>query len=457
MYLSKKFICASDEFSTFEKHIPAPVFRKKVLWNKQYEDIKLSICGLGYYKLYINGKDVTRGFLSSYTANPNEVLCYDVYDIKPYLQQGENLFVITLGNGFLNQPSGFIWGYDKADFRSAPKFAMAVMGDCELLLETDESFLVGNSPILFDDLRAGEHFDANSPNLYFYTQTFDDSGWGYAQTAVCPKGIEHVNNAPPIRAFEEVPAKSVVRCKNGYVYDFGINSAGIFRLCIDGKKGQILRMTLGEDFTKGELKTKNISFPNRTVEGYNQNCVYYLRNGKQTYEPSFTYYGYRYIYVEGIEEWQAEKGLLTMIRMSSDVTQRAKFSCSDKRINQLYNNCINSDRSNLFHIPTDCPHREKNGWTGDVRVSAEQFALNFEGRDLFNEWLFHVNKSKNDKGIIPCIVPNYGTFGLFPSAAWTGVVIELPYQLYKHTGDKDCIVKNFSGLKEYIHLFYHLP
>ena len=451
MYLSKKFICASNEFSTFENHIPAPVFRKKVLWNNQYENIKLSICGLGYYKLYINGQDVTRGFLSSYTANPDNVLCYDVYDIKTYLQRGENVFAVMLGNGFLNQPSGFIWGYDKADFRSAPKFAMAVIGDDELLLETNESFLVGNSPILFDDLRAGEHFDGNSPNLYFYSQTFDDSTWGHAQTAVCPKGVARINNAPPIRAFEEVPAKSVVRCKNGYVYDFGINSAGIFRLSIDGKKGQVLRMTLGEDFTKGELKTANISFPNRTVDGYNQNCVYYLRDGKQTYEPTFTYYGYRFIYIEGIEESQAQKSLLTMIRMSSDLKQRSSFSCSDERINKLYRNCLNSNRSNLFHIPTDCPHREKNGWTGDVRVSAEQFALHFEGRDLFNEWLFHIDKSKNENGIIPCIVPNFGKFGLFPSPAWTGVVIELPYQLYRYSGDKNCILQNFNAIKEYIY------
>lgn len=449
MLLSKKFIARSEEYNEFNKNVPAPAFRKSFDVTEKLDSAMLSVCGLGYYKFYINGKDITRGLLSSYTSNPNELLYYDVYDLKPHLKKGKNVLAFVLGNGFLNQAGGIPWGYDSAPFRSAPKLAVALELNGKLAFEADESFKTSVSPIIFDDLRAGEFFDANSENLDFYKKDFDDSRWDKPVNAQTPTGAAKINTAPPIKVYRSVKPKKIEKCGNGYVYDFGINSAGLFRLDVVGKKGQKVYLRFGEDYTNGEFKTKNIE-NKKTISEYNQICYYHPKDGKQSYITNFTYYGYRYVYVEGITEEQANKKLLTMLLASSDVKQRATFECSNKKINTLYRNCINSDRSNLFHIPTDCPHREKNGWTGDVRVSAEQFALNFDCENLMNEWLDNLCKAQNEEGLMPCVVPGEKSFANFLSVEWTGVVVELPYMLYKHGASKKILTDNYAMIKKYL-------
>ena len=449
MILSKKFICSKNEYNEFDNHVSAPVFRRTFTVDEKVNDAELSVCGLGYYRLFVNSKEITRGFLSSYTSNPNEVLYYDVYNVKKYLKKGKNVFAFILGNGFLNQAGGIPWGYDNAPFRSSPKLAVAFSLNGKLAFEGDENFLASDSPILFDDLRAGEYYDANNENVDFYKRDFDDSKWDKPINAITPKGVQKINTAPPIKVYKTVKPKKIEKCGAGYVYDFGINSAGLFRLDIDGKKGQTIYLRFGEDYTNGEFKTKNIE-NKKTISEYNQICYYYPKDGKQSYVPSFTYYGFRYVYVEGITEKQATKKLLTYLLASSNVSERASFSCSNDKINKLYANCINSDRSNLFHIPTDCPHREKNGWTGDVRVSAEQFALNFDCQALMNEWLFNLKCAQDEKGLMPCVVPGEKSFANFLSVEWTGVIVELPYMLYKYGGDKTILVDNLSAIKKYL-------
>ena len=450
MVLSKKFICYKNEYNEFNKHISAPAFRRVFDVTDKIKSAELSVCGLGYYKAFINSKEITRGLLSSYTANPDEVLYYDIYDLKPYLKRGKNVLAFVLGNGFLNQAGGIPWGYDNAPFRSSPKLAVALTINGKLVFEADDNFKVSSSPILFDDLRAGEYYDANSENVEFYKKDFDDYKWDKPIQAAMPKGEQKVNTAPPIKIYKTVKPIKIEKCGKGYVYDFGINSAGLIRLDIDGQKGQTVYLRLGEDYTNGEFKTKNIE-NKKTIPEYNQICYYYPKDGKQSYIPNFTYYGFRYVYVEGITEKQANKKLLTYLLASSDVKQRTMFSCSNEKVNKLYANCLNSDRSNLFHIPTDCPHREKNGWTGDVRVSGEQFALNFDCEGLMNEWLYNLKRAQDENGLMPCVVPGEKSFANFLSVEWTGVVVQLPYMLYKYGASKKILTDNYDAIKKYLY------
>ena len=121
---SKKFIAASERYGTADNPVPAPLFRKNFVCAGSVTAAEITVCGLGFYELYINGVNITKGLLAPYISNPDDLLYYDTYNIKPYLQSGENVIGLLLGNGFLNAAGGYIWGFTEAAFRSAPKLAL---------------------------------------------------------------------------------------------------------------------------------------------------------------------------------------------------------------------------------------------------------------------------------------------------------------------------------------------
>ncbi|MFQ7078559.1 MAG: family 78 glycoside hydrolase catalytic domain, partial [Christensenellaceae bacterium] len=166
---------------------------------------------------------------------------------------------------------------------------------------------------------------------------------------------------------------SVTESGAGYIYDFGQINAGLCRLKIDGKSGQTVDMTFGEVLQNGKLDLSNISFGDRSFEGYVQHDQYICRDGVQEYLPSFTYHGFRYVEVKGITKEQATKDLLEYVVIHSDIPPRGRFSCSDETVNRIQECALRSDTSNFYYFPTDCPQREKNGWTADASLSAESF------------------------------------------------------------------------------------
>ena len=452
-YFPNKFIAGTTEYTTMEKHVNAPYFRKKFLF-EQGKTAQIRICGLGFYELYINGKNVTKGRLAPYISNPDQALYYDDYDVTEYLSDGENALGVWLGNGMQNAPYGDVWDFDKTDFRSAPKFAMAFCVDGEIVFESDESFLTKPSPITFDDLRAGEHYDARQETPDWNLPSADESGWKNAIFAVTPKGECKVVEAEPILVHGEMKPVSVTKTPKGvYLYDFGENFTGVCRLKISGARGQMVRLTHGEVIIDGELDMRNIV--NVCVglrKDFDQCDEYTLKGeGVEEYTPRFTYHGFQYVAVEGIADEQATLDLLTYEIMYSAVQSRGNFVCSDKVANAIQESIRRSDLSNLFYIPTDCPHREKNGWTGDVALSAEQMLLNFTVEKTFADWLFSVRNAQDERGAIPGIVPTGGwgfEWGAGPN--WDDALIELLYQMYRYTGETAAIKDNIAAIEKYL-------
>ena len=452
-YFPDKFIAATKEFTTKEKHIPAPYFRKKFHFTKG-ATAEIRICGLGFYELFINGINVTKGRLAPYITNPDQALYYDDYDVTQYLVDGENVIGVWLGNGMQNNPYGDIWNFDKAAFRSAPKFAMAFYKDGEIAFESDESFLVKPSPIVFDDFRTGEHYDARLEIQGWNTLDLDDGDWQNAICAITPTGKKKVVEAEPILVQQEIAPISVKRTPSGkYLYDFGINFTGVCRLKIKGTRGQEIRLTHGEIVLDGELDLRNVMNSDAELcDGYNH-CDWYTLKGEgvETYMPRFTYHGFQYVEVQGITEEQATLDLLTFEVMYSNVKKRGEFLCSDMVANAIQESTQRSDLSNLFYIPTDCPHREKNGWTGDIALSAEQMLVNFTVEKTLEDWLFSVRNAQDDRGAIPGIVPTGGwgfEWGAGPN--WDDALFELPYQTYRYTGDAKIIKDNLAAMKNYL-------
>lgn len=440
--MNKNFFCATKTPCTFDNHVPAPYLRHSFTVDSQAEHATLSVTATGFYILYVNGTDITKGILAPYISNPDHYCYCDSYDIKPYLTEGKNVISLILGNGFGNGFGGFIWDFDKAEYIAPPSFAL----ECDIDGHRFDAsvFKCHPSPILFDDERHGEIYDARLEVDGWNTPGFDDSGWDSVMPARTPKGKTAPCTAEPIVKKREVHPVSVSAQDGGYLYDFGINTAGLVRLDIDATEGQLVYARFGEALKDGKFYDKNIGFNGKgkhpIYDEYGQQFRYTAKAGKQSYTPHFCYLGYRYAFVTGITAAQATPELLTMIVCHSDIKQLADFECSDARTNKLFDIALNSDYSNFFYFPTDCPHREKNGWTGDASISSDRMTTFYTVDKSYTQWLDNIIKAQRKDGALPGIVPTGGWgFDWGNGPAWDGVLFNLPYQLYIQRGNTDVI------------------
>ena len=439
----KQYIAGTKEYNELTKHVCAPIFKKVFDYTGDFARLEISVVGL--YRLWVNGKEITKGWLAPYFSNPNQVVYYDEYDVSALLQEKNNAIVVLLGNGFVNSNSHGGWDFDKASYRAAPKFYLGIYDGEKQNLTTDETWTVYDSPILFDDYRNGEWYDARKESALFQNGRKPL----FAQT---PIGLYKKCSSQPIKTIEELKAVKIFPSKNGYVYDFGKNEAGVCRLSIDGKAGQKIMLLHGEILQDGVLDIYNLI--NLTHEDtqmdYVQRDYYICKDGKQEYTPSFVYHGFRYVYVEGITAEQATEDLLTFVTFHNDVPVRGRFSCSNETVNKIQECAVRSDLTNFHHFPTDCPHREKNGWTGDVVLSAEQMYYNIEATPSFREWLVNIRGTQKE-GAFPGIVPT-DTWGYAwgGGMGWDTIIAELPYQMYRFTGNKEYIEENIDAIEKYL-------
>lgn len=439
----RQYIAATTSiYNTIENHVPAPLFRRVFDCEKKGHSV-LEISAAGFYRVFLNGTELTKGFLAPYISNPDQVIYFDEYSLDGILRDKGNELLVLLGNGFNNCNDFGIWDFDKAPFRSAPKFYLALYVDGEQMLTTDESFELYDSPITFDDIRCGEHYDARVENHLFAMPR-------KPVLATMPKGEYKKCEAQPIVIEKELPVREIFKGEKGYLYDFGENNTGICRLRIQATEGQVIDLTFCEMRDKNEPDQRNIRFRDRYVDGYVQHEKYICKEGEQTYIPSFTYHGFRYVYVEGITQEQATESLLTYLVIHSDIKTRASFSCSNQIINQLQECVVRTDKANYHYYLTDCPQREKNGWTGDIAASAEQINYNFDTYASAREWLNTVRKTQLETGQIPGIIPTGGWGYEWGSGLiWDSVLAELPYQLYRFYGKTEIIEENVEALWKY--------
>jgi len=443
-----QFIASGTDYSTLTHHVPAPYLRKRFTLEKKPDRAELLVCGLGFYELFVNGRRITKGALAPYISNPDDLLYYDQYDLAEHLTAGENVLGLCLGNGMLNCPGGYVWDFEKVRYRGAPMAALRLDADGEALFESDESFRTAPSPIWGDDLRNGEYYDARREQPGWCAPGFDDSGWKPAVIAPAPRGEARLCQADPIAVTQELPPVSVKDLGDGFLYDFGANCAGLCRLEITGAPGQEITLYYGEHLIDGRLHRRNICFD---TNDYVQKDIYICKGGPASYTPSFTYHGFQYVFVKGLEGTQAVPGALTYLVMNSDLRERGGFACSDETVNTLQALTRRSTLANFYYFPTDCPHREKNGWTGDAALSAEHTLLNLEAENSYREWLRNIRKAQRDDGALPGIVPTGGWgFKWGNGPAWDCVLTWLPYYMYIYRGDREVLRENAHAILRYL-------
>lgn len=478
MKFSDKFVSEDFMRSTYVKHVAAPLFRKSFNLNGNADTAELVICGLGLYELFVNGQRITESRLAPYISNSDHLIYYNRYDLTQYLTEGENVIGIMLGDGFQNGKTR-VWNFDNNIFNSAPKLALwcSVTAKGKTTVFEADSFMCKKGPVTFNDIRSGIFYDKrleeegwNSPG---YTE---DVGWHSPLLADKPRGKAKLREAEPIAVTKElkpirifkggikkyIPVEQVSEgleghiteetapaATGGWIYDFGENNAGIFRLRIHAAPGQRIDIQCSELIEENCLDYSNIYF---FPEGYVQRDIYIANGeGEEVYEPMFVYHGFRYLYVSGITEEQATEDLLTYLVMSSDLENRGNFECSDELSNKIYEICRRSDISNFYYFPNDCPHREKNGWTGDAAASAEHMIMTLGAENSWREWMNNIRYSQTIAGDIPGIVPT-DTFGYAwgNGPSWDKVIFELPYMVYKYRGDAGMIEENAHMMLSYL-------
>lgn len=481
---SERFVCECREYSTYKNHVAAPIFRKSIAVTEKVKEAGIRICGLGFYELFINGTRITKGLLAPYIANPQHYVYYDDYDLKPYLNQGENVIAIMLGDGFHNEKTT-AWDFRDNEWNSAPKMALEVVikTQCEKIVFDAMDFKCKKGPIQFNDLRSGIFYDKRLEEQGWTEPGFqEDILWHLPLEAERPKGEARLCNVEPIVAKKElkpvriypgelcgyagqgkepipelveVTQEDVPSRNGGWIYDFGENNAGIYRLKVKGTPGQRIDIQCAEMVRNGKPDYSNWTFfptGHACPDGYMQRDIYIVGSEEEEiFEPTFTYHGYQYLYVSGITEEQATEELLTYIVMSSDLEERGDFECSDEMANSIYDIARRSDISNFYYIPTDCPHREKLGWTNDAMSSAEHILYTLEADKSYREWMRGIRASQNEEGRTPQIVPT-GKWGYdgYNGPSMGGILFEIPYQMYHYRGDKGIVLESAMSMVNYL-------
>lgn len=458
MNFPMNFIAATHDYADYDRQIPAPLLRRTFFVEGKAAKASLLITGLGFYRIFMNGTEITKGILAPYISNPDQIVYYDQYDVAEYLVPGENVIGILLGNGMQNPFGGYIWEFDKARWRGSPMTAIRLEGTTEkgsaFSVESGEEFRIHPSALLFDELRSGEYYDARLELPGWSAPGFDDSGWENAIRVTAPRGETRLCEAEPIVVADTLKAVSITPYKEGYLYDFGVNTAGVCRLRVTGTAGQKISTFHGEWFHDGILDPNNINFATSSDPRANYvQCNSYIcrGGGEEIYTPAFAYYGFRYVYVSGVTQMQASPELLTYLVMHSDLKECGGFSCSDDTANTLQLLTRRSTLANFFYFPTDCPQREKNGWTADAALSAEHTLLNLEAEHSYKEWLRNVSASLDPQGALPGIVPTAGWgYGKWAGPAWDCALTYLPYYVYRFRGDRDIVEENATPIFRYL-------
>ena len=438
---------------------PAPFLRRAFSLPGTIKQARAYICGLGYYELYVNGTRIGDQILDpGYTRFDKRDL-YVTHDVTAQLKSGSNAVGVILGNGWQNVHTLAVWDFHKAPWRNSPRVLFHLRvdytdGRSEVVV-SDGSWKCATGPILFDSIYGGETYDARKEIPGWSLAAFNDSAWEPARLLSAPRGMLSAQAMPPIRAEKALKPVKVTEPKPGvFIYDIGQNLAGLGELTVSGPAGTAVRMRYGERLkADGTLDVADISqhVMRKWTNQQFQTDTYILKGGgRETWRARFCYHGFQYVEVTGFPGKPTLDNLRAWF-IHSAVPEAGQFECSNVTLNKIQRAARWSFLSNLQGIPTDCPHREKNGWTGDAHIAAEQACFNFLPVTVHAKWINDLGDEQRPTGQLPGIVPTSGwgyTWGNGP--AWDSAFLLIPYYMYVYYGDTDSFRRHYDGMKSYV-------
>ena len=437
----------------------APLLRRGFTLDGKIKQARAYFCGLGYGELYLNGQRVGDHFLDpGYTRYDRRVL-YVTHDVTRLLKRGDNAVGVILGNGWYNVQNRAAWDFDLAPWRAAPKLRLQIEVEFtdgrRVTVSSDPSWKSAASPILANTIYSGENYDARLEQPGWAKPGFDDSRWASVLLVDPPRGILAAQAMPPIRVDRVLSAARITEPQPGvFVFDFGQNLAGYSQLAVRGPAGTVVTLKYGERLeTNGLVDQAAIAQHLHRFDASQsfQTDTYTLKgHGRETWHSRFAYYGFQYVEVRGFPGKPGPDSLRAAFCHSA-VPEAGEFECSNPLLNRIWRATRCAYLSNLQGIPTDCPHREKNGWTGDAHLAAEQAMFNYFPAALNSKWLNDLGDEQQPDGMLPGIVPTAGwgyKWGNGP--AWDSAFLLLPYYQYLYYGDTGDFRRHYAGMKRYV-------
>lgn len=433
---------------------PAPLLRQQFTLPSPPVRARAYFCGLGWGELYLNGHKVGEDVLDPLFTRYDRRVLYRVFDVTGQLQPGENVAGIMLGNGWYNQHARDVWNFATADWRSTPKALLQL--EIELAdgthqtVVSDAGWRWSNGPIRFDGVRNGEYYDARLEQPGWVSPGFDAGTWSPVQLVPPPGGLMVPQTATAIAVTATLPAVAVTQPEQGVqVVDIGQNLSGWLRWRLSGAAGTEMTVRYGEKLLEnGRLDQSNLSY--FLYEGDFSTDRYILKDGPQEWEPRFTYHGFHWAEVTGLPE-PLQPGAVEGRAVHSALRSAGSFSCSHDLLNRIQQCTRWAFLSNFMGYPTDCPHREKNGWTGDAAIAAETGLLNFETHAAYRKWLDDIEDCRRPSGEIPSIVPTSSWGYNCGGPPWDAALLQIPWYLYLYRGDREVLARHYEAMKHYLH------
>jgi alpha-L-rhamnosidase len=430
---------------------PSPMLRSGFKVNGVVERARVYATSHGLYELHLNGKRVGDQLFTPGWTSYGKRLQYQTYDVTDLVKPGENAVGALLGNGWYRGEIGFGGQRNRYGDRLGLLLQIEVTykNGRKEVVGTDQTWKASTGPILLSEIYDGETYDARLEKAGWAETGYDASGWsgvkvvaGGKETLVAPAG-------PPVRAIEEVKPVKVMKTPAGdTVVDMGQNMVGWVRLKAQGAAGTTVTLRHAEVLDKqGNFYTANLRNADATVR-------YTLKgSGVETYEPRFTFQGFRYVAVEGYPG-EVTPESLTGVVIHSDMKPASIFATSNELVNKLQHNIVWGQKGNFLDVPTDCPQRdERLGWTGDAQVFARTAEFNMDVAGFYTKWLADVAADQYETGSVPFVVPDVlGAPGrpAGGSAGWADVAVIIPWTMYLSYGDTRILEQQYASMAKWV-------
>lgn len=447
---------------------PAAYFRKTFHLDKKVKAARAYIAVAGLYELSVNGYRIDDQRLTPTFTRFDRRILYLTHDITARLKKGDNAIGVWLGNGWYNLQSTAVWNFDQAPWRGRPKFCMDLYiiyndGTSEWIV-TDDTWKTSLSPVEFNSIYTAEHYDARKEQAGWNSPEFDDCRWKTAYVSSAPAPLIVSQQTVPIRDVETLrPVKVQALSDSVFLYDFGRNIAGVTELTIKGKAGMRVQLKHAERIkADGHVDMANIDYHYRPKDDTDpfQTDIYVLKcDAEETFRPRFNYKGFRYVEVICDRIVSSNTIMLKAYFMHSDVEPVGTVSSSDEMLNKIWAATNASYLSNLFGYPTDCPQREKNGWTGDAHIAIETGLYNYDGITVYEKWLADHQDEQAPNGVLPAIIPTSGWgYHWGNGVDWTSTIAIIPWNIYLFYGDTTLLSAVYDNIKRYVdYLSYKYP
>lgn len=428
---------------------PTQLIRRKIEIPKEIKSAFLHASAHGIYRVEVNGEKLDSYLFAPECSPYDKLIMFQTYDLTEKLRVGENVIGFELADGWWSGRLGL--GSWSCCYGNKKELFM----ECEVTYQDGTQVYFGGEgakstagATVYADLFVGEKFNASALPQDWSCSGYDDSKWLYVQPLQLPLDHLQPQIGEGVKIIREFKPLAVLKTPDeDLVLDVGQNIAGFLRFSVECEEGHEIVLEYSEMLREDGRFFQNIMGVNK-----DQKDVYITKSGKQTWNPQFTYHGFRYVRISG---WPGVllKDFFSVCVISTDMEDIGDFSCSDSGLNQLQKNIKQSQTANTISIPTDCPQREKAGWTGDLAVYAPTMLYLSSAEVFLRRWMLYLRKEQFPNGLVPSVIPYWEVcreiseiLGSHTSCGWGDAVVLVPWAIYLETGNPSVLKENYEAM-----------